>query len=649
MPSTPRTYVSSLLRFFACSLTVAACAGSGAQRPRATLNPMEAVMPTQLPDTSFGTHVLVVTRNADGTLWVGTYGRGIFVFHPDSARWERILSKSGDSTSISWNFVNSFAFPPDSSIWYGTIGNGWGRTTDKGKTWRNWQLKELGPEWQYVIPDGLKNRGDTIYIATADGLRITADGGKTYRCIQATSAIAGGSKTASPPCAEQLNTLPTEYLLSYDLGPKGEIWVGHLFGLSMSKDRGKTWHTFTTAEGAPTTRVRAVLASDTLGVIWAATENAVYRRARPDSAFRKLDIHLLGWPGGFPGGIRAVYPAPGTDWPVIVTSYGLASADMTGNYRLLYLPAGDQYRPAADIWDMTWWGPPIWPISGSGRGLNLILAGDQLPGVMGADAPLSLPRDPMQQFFERPIRDGEGNPYIDQTYRYGSTMGGNFQQHQGVEFNNPAGTPVHPIGDGVVVYAGPAEAGANTVAIRHDRRLGDKYIFSVYYHNSSLSTKVGDHVTPADVIARVGNTGRATNDHMHLEVHVAPTADSSAIVNPAERYPAFTTNPQLWIRPMPGTGIVVGRVRDAQGKPIPGARVYGLVLAFPEETPFSFAETYRDRAHSTPGYDEDFAVGDVPGGTYLIGVEIAGVKVWRRVRVEPDRVTFVEFTPTTGQ
>ncbi|HEX6558746.1 MAG TPA: peptidoglycan DD-metalloendopeptidase family protein, partial [Longimicrobiales bacterium] len=483
--------------------------------------------------------------------------------------------------------------------------------------------------------------------ATADGLRITRDGGRSYRCIQGSGNVAGGSTAKAVPCAQQLNTLPTEYLLSLDIDRTGGIWVGHLFGVSLSKDNGASWHTFTAAEGAPTTRVRSIYASDTLGIVWIATEDALYRRMGPDSLFRRMDVHLPGWPGGFPGGIRAVYPAPGTDWPVVVTSYGLAVAEDSGSYRLLYLPAGDMYRPAADIWDMTWWGPPLWPVAGSGRGLDLILAGDQLPGVLGANPGMIVaPRDPVNAFFERPIVDPEGNPYIDQTYRYGSTMGGNFQQHQGVEFNNPAGTPVHAIGDGVVVFAGPAEAGANTVAIRHDRQLAGKYLFSVYYHNSALLVKSGQRVRTGDVIARVGNTGRATNDHLHLEVHVAPAVDSAAIVNPQERYPAYTTNPQLWIRPMRGTGIVAGRVRDAAGKPIPGARVYGLVLAFPEETPFSFAETYREHAHSTPGYDEDFAVGDVPAGTYLIGVEIGGTKVWRRVRVEAERVTFVEFTPS---
>src|SRR2546422_402704 len=138
-------------------------------------------------------------------------------------------------------------------------------------------------------------------------------------------------------------------------------------------------------------------------------------------------------------------------------------------------------------------------------------------------------------------------------------MGGNFQQHQGVEFNNPDGTPVHAIGDGVVVFAGPAERGANTVAIRHDRRLKGLIIFSTYYHNAQLLVSVGQRVKAGDVIALVGNTGRATNDHLHLEIHVAPVDSVPLIVDPNERYPKYTVNPELWIRPLPGTGIVAGR------------------------------------------------------------------------------------------
>jgi hypothetical protein len=396
----------------------------------------------------------------------------------------------------------------------------------------------------------------------------------------------------------------------------------------------------------PRARIRAITVADTLGRVWFATERDVYRRTKPDTAFARVDLNLPGWPS-LPGGPRALIPSPGQPWPIIATSFGLASADLDGAYHLYYLPAGEQYRPAADIWDMAWWGPPPWPIAATGIGLARILAGEQLKGLAPGLMETLNPRDPAHAFFGRPIRDDEGTPHIDATYRYGSTMGGNFQQHQGVEFNNPAGTTVRAIGAGQVAFAGPAEAGALTIAILHDRKIDGRNVYSVYYHNSSLDVRRGQRVAEGDIIARVGNTGRATNDHLHLEVHVAPTTDSALIVNPQERFPRFTTNPQLWIRPLPGTGIVAGRVRDAQGNAVPGARVYGLVLPYPEETPFSFAETYRERAHSSPGYDEDFAVGDVPAGTYLVGVEIQGQRVWRRIRVQPDRVTFVEFAPSS--
>jgi murein DD-endopeptidase MepM/ murein hydrolase activator NlpD len=227
-------------------------------------------------------------------------------------------------------------------------------------------------------------------------------------------------------------------------------------------------------------------------------------------------------------------------------------------------------------------------------------------------------------------------------------MGGNFQQHQGVEFNNAAGTPVYAAADGLVVFAGGAEAGANTVAIRHDRGWEDQHVFSTYYHNSSLAVRAGQRVRAGDLIARVGNTGRATNDHLHFEVHVAPSPDSAAIVNPAERFPPFTRNPQLWLEPVTGTGVVAGRVFDAAGQPVPGARIYGLVVAYPEESPFSFAETYRERGHPDPAYDEHFAVGDVVPGDYVLATIVDGGMIWQRARVAAGMVTFVEFRPAGG-
>ena len=65
----------------------------------------------------------------------------------------------------------------------------------------------------------------------------------------------------------------------------------------------------------------------------------------------------------------------------------------------------------------------------------------------------------------------------------------------------------------------------------------------------------------------------------------------------------------------------------------------------PEETPFSFIETYGPRNHPDPVYHEHFAVSDVPPGDYTLGVEIEGKKVLRRIRVAAGKLTWVEFRP----
>ena len=60
---------------------------------------------------------------------------------------------------------------------------------------------------------------------------------------------------------------------------------------------------------------------------------------------------------------------------------------------------------------------------------------------------------------------------------------------------------------------------------------------------------------------------------------------------------------------------------------------------------FSYVETYGDKAHGHPLYGEHFAVTDVPEGSYTVGTEIGGKKVFRKVVVEPGKLTWVVFKP----
>jgi hypothetical protein len=498
-----------------------------------------------LPDPDgWGTHLLAVGVAPDGAVWVGTYGQGIFVSRNGLGDdWEQIVASRADSTSISWNFVNSFAFAGD-EIWYGTIGNGWGLSRDGGRTWENWTFRKLGPRWQYVVPNGIRTLEDTVYVATADGLRITSDDGENWREIT------------------ENNGLQNKYLLALfvagDQAAGGPlIEVAHLAGVSGSTDGGRSWTPLLQLGGE---RTRAGLGG-----------------AR-EGAFRELST-------GIPTGTCAHNELTRRlcEWVVAFRAYPS--------------PGGDTIEPS----------------------------------------------DRSHFRFQRPVLPSD-NPHLDQTYTYGSTMGGNFQQHQGVEFNVPEGTPIHAIGDGEVVLSGEAEAGSRTVVIRHDELIEGQVVWSTYFHNSELAVETGERVAAGQLIARAGNTGRATNDHLHLEIHTTPAdADAAVVVSPEERYPPYTRNPQLWIEPLPGTGVIAGRVVDTAGDPVPGARVYGIRKPEPTETPFSFAETYEDRANPDPVFGEHFAIGDVPAGVYVLGVEIDGTKVWRTVRVAESRVTEVEF------
>ena len=510
-----------------CAAGVAGCGASPSRAPVPSRGPVVEQHPlfarptVSLPDSEgIPTIALAEATSPSGELWVGTYGRGIFV-RSKAGSWRRIVSDTS-GTSLSMDFIHAIAFDAAGTAWVGTIGNGWGRSTDGGRSWKNWTFTQLGPEWQYVAPNGIVVRGDTVAIATADGLQLSSDGGEHWLAV-----VDGTGPVAKGPADTAIVALQNEYVRWIEVSG-GRLRVG------------------------------------TLGAVEELDLAACFARARC-AVQRFADQH----PTSFAGAVRT----------------------------------SSSEAPPPRGW-LPWFGRPI---------------------------------------------SADGNEHIDQTYRWGSTMGGFFQPHQGIEFNNPDGTAVHAIGNGTVVHAGRAERGALTVAIRHDRKLpvgnDSFFVFSVYYHNSALRTSVGARVARGDVIALVGHTGRATNDHLHLEVHAAPTDSVRLIVDSLNRFPPFTTNPELWIAPLPGTGVIAGTVVDAAGKPLPQARVYGIAKPFPYETPFVFAETYGPRNRPHPVYGEHFAVSDVPEGTHDVWVMIDGRQIRRRIVVSPGLMTWVEFRP----
>jgi len=96
--------------------------------------------------------------------------------------------------------------------------------------------------------------------------------------------------------------------------------------------------------------------------------------------------------------------------------------------------------------------------------------------------------------------------------------------HNGVDIAAAEGTPVKSWQDGNVVFSGKMHGYGNLVVVEHADGVK-----SLYGHNKANSVAVGQAVKAGQVIAQVGQTGRATGPHLHFEVRVNDTA-----VNPSK-------------------------------------------------------------------------------------------------------------------
>lgn len=111
------------------------------------------------------------------------------------------------------------------------------------------------------------------------------------------------------------------------------------------------------------------------------------------------------------------------------------------------------------------------------------------------------------------------------TSPYGYRRGGEF--HHGIDIGAPYGCEVLAVAAGTVTLAGWHGNLGRCVIIDHGNGLE-----SIYGHLSAVLVSVGDTVRQGAVIGRVGNTGRSTGAHLHLELHL-----NGKTVNPLGYYP----------------------------------------------------------------------------------------------------------------
>jgi murein DD-endopeptidase MepM/ murein hydrolase activator NlpD len=95
---------------------------------------------------------------------------------------------------------------------------------------------------------------------------------------------------------------------------------------------------------------------------------------------------------------------------------------------------------------------------------------------------------------------------------YGLSTAG--KRNDGVNIAAPVGTPVRAAADGEVVYRGSELDGyGNLILIKHE----DGFV-TAYAHNDAMLVKKGDRVRQGQVIAKVGQTGSASEPQLHFEI-----------------------------------------------------------------------------------------------------------------------------------
>ena len=88
------------------------------------------------------------------------------------------------------------------------------------------------------------------------------------------------------------------------------------------------------------------------------------------------------------------------------------------------------------------------------------------------------------------------------------------EDHTGLDFAAPEGTPVMATAAGEVTSTTYDTSYGNQIVITHDDGTQ-----TWYCHLSSFYVSPGDTVNPGTTIGAVGSTGNATGPHLHLEVH----------------------------------------------------------------------------------------------------------------------------------
>lgn len=192
-----------------------------------------------------------------------------------------------------------------------------------------------------------------------------------------------------------------------------------------------------------------------------------------------------------------------------------------------------------------------------------------------------------------------------------------------------AGTVVVAGDDSLIAY-GPQTNFYGNLVVLELATNSTVPVFALYGHLSQMAVAAGQVVAAGDLLGYSGASGVADGPHLHFEVRVG--------VNSYEA----TRNPLLWLKPLPQTGIVVGRVIGPGGQllheaPITLQRV-DAPSAYAATTSYAIGGPNSDSL-----YEENFALDDIAPGFYEAIVSAGDKRYTTEVWVYAGRTNWVEI------
>lgn len=140
--------------------------------------------------------VHALARSADGTLFAGTSGKGLFRFSPRSPGWVRMHHGLKDHEGMIENFIRVLVIDQDQHIVAGTFDGGVFRSADGGLTWR--PISRALPNDSIR---GIVSSDRALVVATGNGIFKTVDQGKQWTPVnkgltnQAIQVLIGSKET----------------------------------------------------------------------------------------------------------------------------------------------------------------------------------------------------------------------------------------------------------------------------------------------------------------------------------------------------------------------------------------------------------------------------------------------------------------------